>query len=187
MFQQRKTTKIAKIAKIIKTSITTFILSICSLVMIQTSYANVAANQIHSLLKPKVTQQQSQLENPKNIRELKDLQSDYFFVFFYRSTCPHCHRFAPILKDFANYYHIKIVAYSTDGGDLDGLHGQRMTADEYRQYFLQGGFKAAVPALYLQNKYTDQVYPVLFGEAQPYELAQRMSELMKHIEEQPHV
>ncbi|APS84682.1 hypothetical protein AVM71_16380 (plasmid) [Piscirickettsia salmonis] len=117
---------------------------------------------------------------------IKDLHNDYYFVLFYRSTCPHCHKFVPILKDFSHYYGLKIIAYSTDGGDLEGLHGKRMTAEEYRQYFLQGGFKAVVPALYLQNKYTDQVYPVLFGEATPYQFSERMNQLMTHIEESQH-
>ncbi|MDA0910334.1 MAG: conjugal transfer protein TraF [Proteobacteria bacterium] len=182
-------TQITKIMQKLKYAFL-ILITICSITPL---YANVAADQINAIMG----------ENAKNIssnqlthstvkdtakvpKTIKDLQNDYYFVFFYRSTCPHCHKFAPTLKDFANYYHIKIKAYSTDGGDLDGLHGKQMTADDYRQYFLQGGFKPVVPALYLQNKYTDQVYPVLFGEAQPFELAQRVNELMTHIEEQTH-
>lgn len=159
-------------------------LTLAALLMSHLSFANVAVDQINALLTHKPAT--SSAYHKKEPKLLQDLQKDYYFVLFYRSTCPHCHKFVPILKDFSKYYDLKIVAYSTDGGDLDDLHGKRMTAEEYRQYFLQGGFKAVVPALYLQNKYTDQVYPVLFGEATPYQLSERINELMTHIEEQTH-
>ncbi|MDA7742526.1 conjugal transfer protein TraF [Francisellaceae bacterium] len=160
------------------------LLILALMVSINTSFANVAADQINSLMQAKNNRAESSAKVPNTI---KQLQSDYEFVLFYKSTCPHCHKFVPVLNDFARFYDIKIIAYSTDGGDIDGLQGKKMTADEYRQYFLQGGLKAVIPALYLKNKFTDQVYPVLFGEAQPYQLAQRVNELMKHIEAQPHV
>ncbi|ALA26649.1 conjugal transfer protein TraF [Piscirickettsia salmonis] len=160
------------------------LLIIATLFLTHLSFANVAADQINTLLAHKTIVAPTHKKEPKLIQ---DLQKDYYFVLFYRSTCPHCHKFAPILKDFSKYYGLKIVAYSTDGGDLDGLHGKRMNAEEYRQYFLKGGYKPIVPALYLQNKYTDQVYPVLFGEATPYQLSERINGLMAHIEEQAHV
>ena len=38
--------------------------------------------------------------------------------FFYRSTCPYCQRFAPILKDFSSRYGLSVVPITTDGISL---------------------------------------------------------------------
>lgn len=140
--------------------------------------ANQATAQIHQLMAQHATQ-----VNNTSSPVIQNLKANYEFVVFFRSTCPHCHRFIPILKDFAHYYGIKITAYSVDSQDLDDLHARKMTSNQYQDYYLQGGFKPAVPALFLQNKHTDQAYPVLFGEATPYQLAKRVHELMLHIQE----
>lgn len=167
------------------------LLTLSFLMCCMQGFSNVPSAQIASLIKRHNigdhSTSASLQERPNGTSippEIQDLQSNYEFVLFFRSNCPHCHRFVPILKDFATYYGIKIIAYSTDGPDLDGLHARKMTASEYKDYFLQGGFKAVVPALYLQNKHTDQAYPVLFGEAEPYQLAKRINELMQHIKTQ---
>lgn len=142
--------------------------------------ANVPANQIHALLKkpvPSITRAD---------KLLSALHQHYRFVVFFKSTCPHCHRFIPVLEDFAHNFGIAILGISVDGPDLDGLKSRKMTADDYKDYFLEAGFKAIVPALYLENTDTQQVYPVLFGEAAPYQLAERMAALTKHIEEAQH-
>ena len=139
-------------------------------------YANIPQNEIQFLMhQPK--------EKSHIPKQIQFLQHDFTFVIFYKSTCPHCHKFVPILKDFAATYSIPIESYSFDGGSLDGLQGQKINGSIYKAYFLQGGFKAVVPALYLKNKITNQVYPVLFGEAKPYQLAARVNTLVKHIEE----
>ena len=153
------------------------------LLWLSTTMANVPSAQIKTVLKKAKASEHHVVKEPIAI---EDLQHNYFFVVFFRSTCPHCHHFIPVLKDFAHYYGVKIKAYSVDGPDLDNLHSTKMTGSEYKDYFLQGGYKAVVPALYLQNKHTDQVYPVLFGEAKPYQLAKRMNKLMKDIEARYH-
>jgi type-F conjugative transfer system pilin assembly thiol-disulfide isomerase TrbB len=144
--------------------------------------ANVAEQQIRETLKAANTHAMQHSVSPL----IKDLQDNYFFVVFFRSTCPHCHRFVPILKSFTKTYHVPLVAYSVDGSDLDNLGAHKMTGQEYKNYFLQGGFKAVVPALYLQNRITNQVYPVLFGEAKAYQLAKRVNQLMQDIKAQEH-
>lgn len=140
-------------------------------------FANVPSQQIKQLLAA------PSAVTAKPAPFLTELHKHYQFVVFFRSTCPHCHRFIPVLQDFADYYGIAIHAISVDGPTLDGLHSQKMRAQDYKDYFLQGGFKAIVPALFLENTDTQQVYPVLFGEAAPYQLAERMSALTKHIQE----
>jgi len=120
----------------------------------------------------------------KGSSELVDLQSHYELVFIYRSDCPHCHNFAPILDDFSRHFKIKIKAYSVDGGSLSPFKGEPLSPELFRTFFLSGGFKPMVPALFLLNQETNQAYPVLFGEAEPYQLASRIEALVGHIKEQ---
>jgi len=39
-------------------------------------------------------------------------------VFFFRGACPYCHKFAPLLKAFADRYGFRLVDVSLDGGGL---------------------------------------------------------------------
>ena len=145
-----------------------------------TASANVAVDEINSILQKrealKITQTQV---SP----ELKDLQDNYYFVFIFRSTCPHCHNFAPVLKDFVDNFHLQVKPYSIDGKSLPEFKAKTLTAQLFQTYYVNGGFKATVPALYLVNKHTSQAYAALFGEANYFQLANRTHELMKHIKE----
>ncbi|WP_328585588.1 conjugal transfer protein TraF, partial [Legionella bozemanae] len=53
-------------------------------------------------------------------------------MFIYRSTCPHCHQFAPILRDFASSFHIPVEAYSLDGESLDGFDSANLTPELFQ-------------------------------------------------------
>ncbi len=142
--------------------------------------ANVAVDEINSILQKKEALKITKTRVPA---ELKDLQDNYYFVFIFRSTCPHCHNFAPVLKDFTDNFHLKVKSYSIDGKSLPEFKAKRLTSDLFQTYYVNGGFKATVPALYLVNKHTSQAYAALFGEANYYQLANRTHELMKHIKE----
>jgi len=39
-------------------------------------------------------------------------------LFFFRSDCPYCHRFAPILKKFSEHYEFPVIPISLDGPGL---------------------------------------------------------------------
>ena len=151
--------------------------------LIQTSYANVAVDELNTLLlkkeSPKSTTQKPRVEN-------KDFSDNYYFVFIYRSTCPHCHKFAPILKDFATTFHLKVRAYSLDNESLEGFSAHSLTPELFQTFYVSGGYKPTVPALFLVNRHTLDAYAVLFGKASPYQLARRVNELKQHIEEKFH-
>lgn len=149
------------------------------LILTKVAYANVAVDELNALLAPKTT---AQKQDP----EIKDLSDNYYFVFIYRSTCPHCHNFAPILNDFSEAFHIKVRAYSLDNAPLDGFEASPLTPDLFQTFYVGGGYKPTVPALFLVNRHTLEAYAVLFGEASPYQLARRVHELKQHIEEKFH-
>lgn len=149
----------------------------------QGAFANVAVEELDTLLmKKKVTNVKMQKQAP----EIKDLSDNYYFVFIYRSTCPHCHNFAPVLSDFSETFHIKVRAYSLDNEPLDEFETTPLTPELFQTFYVGGGFKPTVPALYLVNRHTLEAYAVLFGEASPYQLARRVHELKQHIEEKFH-
>ena len=149
------------------------------LMVTKAAYANVALDELKTLLAPKTV---TQTQDP----EIRDLSRNYYFVFIYRCTCPHCHNFAPILHDFSETFHIRVQAYSLDNEPLDGFEASLLTPTLFQTLYVAGGFKPSVPALFLVNRYTLEAYAVLFGEASPYQLARRVHELHLHIEAKFH-
>jgi hypothetical protein len=76
-----------------------------------------------------------------------------------------------------------VKSYSFDGPGISGFDSSPLTPELLQDLFLTPGFKTVVPALYLTNTETAEVYPVIFGEATPSQLAIRISELVKKIQE----
>jgi len=102
---------------------------------------------------------------------IKHINDRYGIFFLFSSTCPHCHRYSPILKSFQQKYGIKIMAVSMDGGGLP----------EWDQFMVNTGQVAkmgikveAVPATILFDKTTRQVIPVGFGVLSHSELEERI-------------
>lgn len=150
----------------------------------QIAYANVAVTQLNALLLEK---EAAHTKTTKaSSAQVKHLADNYYFVFIYRATCPHCHQFAPVLKDFSDTFHVKVTSYSLDGEAMDEFESQPLSPELFQTLYVLGGYKATVPALFLVNRHTLEAYAVLFGEATPYQLSRRVSELMQHIEEKFH-
>lgn len=157
-----------------------YIAFLIMLLALNGAYANVALDELNGLLLQKT--QKTQASSGQNAR-LKELKENYYFIFIFRSTCPHCHKFAPILKDFTDNFHVTIQSYSVDSESLPGFEAMPLTPQLFQTLYASGGYKPAVPALFLVNRHTLEAYAVLFGEATPAQLAERINELMQHIEE----
>ena len=155
----------------------TIILLLCCLQSV--AFANMAVEQLNQQLALK---QPAQNKLAPTSPLLKELSENYYFAFIYRGDCPHCHQFTPVLQDFSQTFHVAIDAYSIDGGTIDGMQGKALTPDLFQTFYVSGGYKPMVPALFLVNRDTLQAYAVLFGEASPYQLARRINELMQHIQ-----
>lgn len=153
------------------------------LILAPFSFANVALDELNLMLSKKQEQQVALKANNKRIEELRE---QYYFIFVYRSTCPHCHQFAPILRDFTSFFKIPVEAYSLDGEPLAGFDSATLSPELFQTLYVSGEYKPVVPALYLVNRTMNQAYAVLFGEAQPAQLAARVDELMSHLEEKFH-
>lgn len=112
---------------------------------------------------------------------------NYEFIFFYSSTCYHCQKFSPILKQYADSTKIPIHAFTTNGSRSRYFPNSSLTSQEIIEQFF--GFsddydqytKISVPALFILNKNTLHAYPVSYGELTSDELSLRMQILLLKI------
>lgn len=117
-------------------------------------------------------QVENDLQTKKENVAIAQLAKSSGLFFFYRSTCPYCVRFAPILKEFAETYGIHVVAITTDGISLP----------EFPQSYPDQGQAAkfrvkAEPALFVVNPYTHQAIPVSYGLTSEADLKHRILEI----------
>lgn len=80
---------------------------------------------------------------------LKILSKRIGLFFFYRSTCPHCERQAPVVSMLEKNLGYNVIAISTDGGALKGATLGKTKVDSGQAKHLG---VASVPAIYLMNE-----------------------------------
>lgn len=119
--------------------------------------------------------------NNENSKQSKNIDDNRFaFVFFYMSSCPHCQRFDPILKQFSVTNHISVLAYTLDGNSLpDFSHSFNPTQNELLKFFPTQS--PVVPTLFLMDQAKHRIYPMMQGEATMNQLSERFSELKNEI------
>lgn len=101
----------------------------------------------------------------------------YGLFFFFRSNCPYCHKFAPILKMFEEEYGITVIPVSLDGKGLpeypmpkpDNGIAKKLNVD-------------VVPAVIAVDPKSGEIVPVSFGLVSVDELSYRIN-LLAHDEE----
>jgi len=123
---------------------------------------------------------------PVSYRAATATNRDPFFkthvvVFFFASTCPHCHTQAPVLLRWANVTGARIEARSFDDKPLPGFETQRpVTRDLVDVAF--AGRPISYPALFVMNETNSQLFPVAFGTLNDEELEARMTVLIPTIQ-----
>ncbi|PZQ01882.1 MAG: conjugal transfer protein TraF [Variovorax paradoxus] len=98
------------------------------------------------------------------------LGRDHVLFFFYRSDCPYCHAFAPILQAFEARHGLQVVAVSLDGGAMPGFPAARR--DNGIATTLQ---VTQVPALFLARPQTGTITPIGFGVLSESQLLERIA------------
>jgi hypothetical protein len=112
-------------------------------------------------------------------RELLAAARHWGMVFFFRGTCPYCHRFAPLLARFAKQYGFHVIPVTLDGGSLPEYPAPE--ADRSAAHALK---VTAVPALYLIDPARRAVIPAVFGLVGWTELKNRVLYALHHAEQQ---
>lgn len=114
-------------------------------------------------------QVENDLISKKENVAIKQLVKSSGLFFFYRSSCPYCVRFAPIVKDFAETYGITVIPITTDGISLQEF------PNSYPDQGQAAKFKVKVePALFIVNPYTHQAIPVSYGLISEAELKRKI-------------
>lgn len=93
--------------------------------------------------------------------------------FFYRSTCPYCQRFAPILKNFAERYQITIIPITLDGISLPEFPDSHTDQGQAKQFHV-----TVEPSLFAVNPYTQKAYPIAYGLVSEDELGNHIVNIM---------
>lgn len=113
----------------------------------------------------------NQRKQDKLVSVLKSLNQDYGIFFFYRSDCKYSEVYSKVLKTFAEYYGITVMAVSMDGKFFEEWpHSVKASGNEE-------GFdmkNKPVPATFLFNQKKQKVLAVGFGVLSMGELEERI-------------
>jgi conjugal transfer pilus assembly protein TraF len=95
------------------------------------------------------------------VSNLQSLSERYGLFFVYRSTCPYCHKYSPIIKNFGELYNIDIVAVTADNQSIEGWENN--TIHDISALSKMGIEIKAVPATILYDNQEKKVMTVGFG------------------------
>lgn len=108
----------------------------------------------------------------------KKIMPLYAIVLFFRSTCPHCQRFVPIIKRVAKAKGLPVYPYSTDGGALPAYPTPLIATPSVSGTFFTG-VPNVVPSVFLINTKTMAFTLVSQGEETDQELGNQLDRLVK--------
>jgi len=130
-----------------------------------------------------VNDQAVQLYNDEKLRKVDDFLSEtaktYGLFFFFKGSCPYCHRFAPVLKAFAARYGFTVIPITLDDGALPDFPTPRRNGE--------GALKLkvdTVPAVFLVDPRERNIRPVAYGYVSDSELRERIYTLLNDTEPQ---
>ncbi|MGQ0622767.1 MAG: conjugal transfer protein TraF, partial [Panacagrimonas sp.] len=122
---------------------------------------------------------QADVQSAELDQRLTEAAQRYGLMFFFRGSCPHCHRFAPVLKAFAERYGFDILPVSLDGGVLPEFPSPQGNVEAASALQVE-----SVPAVYLIEPRTRTVAAATFGYVGFSELAQRVDFALGEIGKQ---
>jgi conjugal transfer pilus assembly protein TraF len=108
---------------------------------------------------------------------VKGFAKHYQLYYFYRSTCPYCQRFAPILKDFALGYGFNVLAITTDGISLPEFPDSYIDQGESRIYDV-----TVEPTVFAVNPITHKALRIATGLTTQSEIKKNIIALLTHFE-----
>ncbi len=117
-------------------------------------------------------QVESDQENLKEEAAIHALGKESGLFFFYRSSCPYCKQFAPIVKRFAERFSIPVIPITTDGISLPEFPNSYINQGQTETFHV-----TVEPSLFAVNPYTHQVYPVSYGLMSEADLKKRILDI----------
>lgn len=142
--------------------------------------ASIAQSANDALLQQIASREKPGNSLDKEIANISPFFEEHVILFFFSSTCPHCHQQAPILKRWAMLHHAKIEALSFDDKPLPDFQKPHVANTELVDTAFQGN-TIRYPALFVMNTRTQAIYPAAIGELNAGELEARMQVLIQKI------
>jgi conjugal transfer pilus assembly protein TraF len=124
----------------------------------------------------------SDVHYKKEEEAIKKLSKQSGLFYFYKSSCPYCQKFAPIVKNFSEQYGISIIPISLDGDPSPFL-------PEFPNSQIDKGQAAKLnvtvtPALFSVNPKTRKVIPIAYGLISQEDLRQRILDVATNFNEE---
>lgn len=126
----------------------------------------------YTLQKPRTTQAivaHNQQERRLSEGELYRLAQRHGLIFFFRSDCPYCHRFSPVLKKFSDQYGFTVIPVALDGVGLPDFPYPKRNEAMGRKLNV-----SVVPAVFMVNPDSNAVSTVGYGYADWSTLTQKV-------------
>jgi conjugal transfer pilus assembly protein TraF len=119
-------------------------------------------------------------QRERQAQVVRGLAATHGLIFIFRSDCPYCHRFAPILKRFEQEFGLLVLPVSLDGSGLP----------EYPSPQMDNGIAtrlnaSVVPALYLTAPSKREIRPIGFGVIALTDLVERIAVLAQQPRDDP--
>lgn len=119
------------------------------------------------------------LEEEAYTQKLQASSTKYSLVFFLRSDCPFCHRFAPLLKLMADELGYVVLPVSLDGQGLPDYPQARYSPALVERMGIQ-----QVPAVFLLSPESDITQPVSFGYVSYSAFRERLGRAIDYVDRQ---
>lgn len=104
----------------------------------------------------------------------------YKLVLFFSNQCPHCVRFAPVIKYLQDGEGWEVEAISLNEGTLPEFPKAIFATQNMIDSAFHGN-PVVYPALFVANKTTKNLYPVVYGEMGYQELQDRLVLILEKI------
>lgn len=98
--------------------------------------------------------------------------NDYALVFFFRSDCPYCHRFAPKLAQLSQQTGTYTYAFSLDNQGIPGFEVPIPSTPDIASTFFENPRSVTVPASFLINVNTRKFVRLTVGDVTSAQLQQ---------------
>ena len=103
---------------------------------------------------------------------------DYAMVFFFRSDCPYCHRFAPKLKHVTERHQLQTYAFSLDGQSIPHYPVPIPATPEIGAMFFDNPRSVTVPATFLINVHSRKFVRLSIGDVAADVLNQSVTRIL---------
>ena len=106
------------------------------------------------------------------------MNGQYAMVYFFRSDCQYCVRFAPKLKAFTKQNNLFTYAFTLDGKGTPDYQSPIPSTPEIAQQFFTDPSNITVPATFLVNVNTRKYAKVSIGDVSSYQLQATFTNIM---------